>query len=184
MWSSGPAPHGHSSGNGCREQVRTRQPALEKRITVAWPMPRLAPVRSRVRRGVLAVFGMAVLQALGIRFLRSRIEPRLAPRLVGQLAAEFNAVVQPERPVVPELEAGGRYSPAAPARRPRHVADDVSGGDFGDRLLEGKAAFQRLRLLAGPGADLRLLRPGGEIGAGFFRRHSRHVAADADLTAQ
>jgi hypothetical protein len=29
----------------------TRQPALENRITVAWPMPRLAPVRSSVRRG-------------------------------------------------------------------------------------------------------------------------------------
>ncbi len=29
----------------------TRQPALEKRLTVAWPMPRLAPVSSRVRRG-------------------------------------------------------------------------------------------------------------------------------------
>jgi hypothetical protein len=36
----------------------TRQPALEKRITVAWPMPRLAPVRSSVRRGVLAEFGI------------------------------------------------------------------------------------------------------------------------------
>ena len=35
MWSSGPASHGHSSGNGCREQVMTRQPADEKRITVA-----------------------------------------------------------------------------------------------------------------------------------------------------
>ena len=31
----------------------TRQPAEEKRITVAWPMPRLAPVRSSVRRGAL-----------------------------------------------------------------------------------------------------------------------------------
>jgi hypothetical protein len=41
----------------------TRQPAEEKRITVAWPMPRLAPVRSSVRRGVLAEFGMEVLQA-------------------------------------------------------------------------------------------------------------------------
>jgi hypothetical protein len=29
----------------------TRQPAAEKRFTVAWPMPRLAPVRSSVRRG-------------------------------------------------------------------------------------------------------------------------------------
>jgi hypothetical protein len=35
--------------------VRTRQPALEKRITVACPMPRLAPVRSIVRRGALEV---------------------------------------------------------------------------------------------------------------------------------
>jgi hypothetical protein len=31
----------------------TRQPALENRITVACPMPRLAPVRSSVRRGAL-----------------------------------------------------------------------------------------------------------------------------------
>jgi hypothetical protein len=29
----------------------TRQPAAENRFTVAWPMPRLAPVRSSVRRG-------------------------------------------------------------------------------------------------------------------------------------
>jgi len=31
----------------------TRQPALEKRITVAWPIPRLAPVNRSVRRGWL-----------------------------------------------------------------------------------------------------------------------------------
>src|SRR5258708_32876241 len=36
----------------------TRQPAEENRITVACPMPRLAPVRSSVRRGVLAEVGM------------------------------------------------------------------------------------------------------------------------------
>jgi hypothetical protein len=29
----------------------TRQPAAEKRFTVAWPMPRLAPVSSKARRG-------------------------------------------------------------------------------------------------------------------------------------
>src|SRR5271156_2385117 len=55
MWSSGPASHGQFSGNGCREQVMTRQPAAEKRLTVAWPMPRLAPVRRSVRRGWLLV---------------------------------------------------------------------------------------------------------------------------------
>ena len=43
------------SGNGWREQVITRQPAAEKRFTVACPMPRLAPVSSRVRRGWLVL---------------------------------------------------------------------------------------------------------------------------------
>ena len=58
MWSSGPAPHGQISGKACREQVMTRQPAEEKRIAVAWPMPRLAPVKSSVRRGALDEEGM------------------------------------------------------------------------------------------------------------------------------
>src|SRR4029450_3879160 len=80
------------------------------------------------------------------------IEPHSAPGLVGPLAAEFDAVVQAERAVVPELEALRRDAPAAPARRPRPFADDVFGGDQRDRLLERKPAFQRLRLLAGPGA--------------------------------
>ncbi|MFX5952769.1 hypothetical protein ABTE58_19010, partial [Acinetobacter baumannii] len=49
-------------------QVMTRQPALEKRITVAWPMPRLAPVRSSVRRGRweagLNILSVSVMPAL------------------------------------------------------------------------------------------------------------------------
>src|ERR1700751_1248234 len=97
----------------------TRQPALEKRITVAWPMPRLAPVRSSVRRGRLEV---------GMGFLRrspSRIEPHLAPGLGGRVAAEFDAIVQTEGAVVPELEAQRRDAPAAPARRARHRADHM-----------------------------------------------------------
>ena len=49
IWSSGPAAQGQFSGKAGREQVITRQPALEKRFTVAWPMPREAPVRIRVR---------------------------------------------------------------------------------------------------------------------------------------
>src|SRR3982074_3255036 len=66
-WSSGPASHGQFSGNGCREQVMTRQPAEEKRITVAWPMPRLAPVRSIVRRGALDELDMEIFQSFGVR---------------------------------------------------------------------------------------------------------------------
>src|SRR6267154_72113 len=103
MWSSGPASHGQSSGNGCRE------------------------------------------------------------------------------PVMPELETPGGNPPAAPAGRPRYFADDVFGGDQRDRLLERKTALQRLRLLAGPGADLGLFGPGREIGIGLGIGHRRHVAADAHL---
>ena len=40
----------------------TRQPAEENRIAVAWPIPRLAPVRSSVRRGALDEGGMQVFQ--------------------------------------------------------------------------------------------------------------------------
>src|SRR5918994_7169607 len=46
---------GQFSGKAWREQVITRQPAAEKRFTVAWPMPRLAPVSSITRR-VLGVW--------------------------------------------------------------------------------------------------------------------------------
>ena len=71
-----------------------------------------------------------------------------------------------------------------PSLRARHFPDDVLGGDLGDRLFEGKTAFQRLRLLAGPGSDLGLFRPGREIGVGLRFAHRRHLAADADLPAQ
>src|SRR6516165_3999323 len=53
MWSSGPISQGQFSGKAWREHVMTRQPAAEKRFTVACPMPRLAPVKSSVRRGWL-----------------------------------------------------------------------------------------------------------------------------------
>ena len=59
MWSSGPISHGQFSGKAWREQVITRQPAAEKRFTVACPMPRLAPVRSSARRGWLSC-GVAI----------------------------------------------------------------------------------------------------------------------------
>src|SRR4051794_22269373 len=90
----------------------------------------------------------------------SWIEPRLGPGTAGRLAAEFDTVVQPERAVVPELELGRRDAPAAPAGRTGHLADHVLCRNQRDRLLERKAAFQGLRLLTGPGADLGLFGPG------------------------
>src|SRR3954453_9423942 len=113
-----------------------------------------------------------------------RIKPRLHPRTRRPVAPKLDAVVQAERAVVPEFELRRRDAPAAPAGRPRHLADDVLGGDQSDRLLERKAALQRLRLLAGPGAELGLFRPCGEIGVRFGFAHLGHIAADADLAAQ
>ena len=65
MWSSGPASHGQSSGKAWREQVMTRQPAAAKRLTVAWPMPRLAPVRSSVRRDWFEVGAVCMMTPYG-----------------------------------------------------------------------------------------------------------------------
>src|SRR5207244_6153162 len=145
-------------------------------------MPGLVP-------GIHVLFDIATKQDVDGRAKPSydgflRIEPHFAPGLVGPLAAEFDAVVQAERAVVPELEPLWRNAPAAPARRPRHLADDVLGGDQRDRLLERKAAFQRLRLLAGPGADLGLFWPGDKILVRFLVGHRRHGPADAHLTSQ
>jgi hypothetical protein len=49
----------------------TRHPALEKRITVAWPMPRLAPVSSNVRRGVFG--GAVVIKAMSLSGANARM---------------------------------------------------------------------------------------------------------------
>src|SRR5258708_34609428 len=113
-----------------------------------------------------------------------RIEPRLGPWLIGCVAAEFDAVVQAERTIVPEFELHGGDTPAAPPGRTRHLADHIFGRDQSDRLFEGKTALERLRLLAGPRADPRLLRPGREIGVGFSAGDGRHGATDPDLPAQ
>ena len=132
----------------------TRQPAAEKRFTVAWPMPRLAPVSSSARRGWFdcgvtmksnpktRAHAKAVCAAVemetaarsrvasvaqgpsnGRESLISRIQPRLAPGCARCLAPELDAVVQPERPVLPELDRQRHEAVAGPVRRPRHGSD-------------------------------------------------------------
>src|ERR1700754_2593600 len=92
--------------------------------------------------------------------------------------------MQAEGAVVPELETHRRNAPAAPARRTRHIADYISCRDLGDRLLEREAAFQGLRLLRRPGADLRLLRARREIFVRLGIGDRRPVAADTPLPFQ
>src|SRR5271155_1745049 len=76
------------------------------------------------------------------RLFGSGIKPRFGPWLIRRRATEFDAVVQAERAVVPELELHRRDAPAAPAGRARHRADEVFGGERSNRLFERKAAFQ------------------------------------------
>src|SRR5258708_7921792 len=106
----------------------TRQPAAEKRFTVAWPMPRLAPVSSRARRGWLSwgvTIGILEPQYLNMAFqARSRIEPHLAPRRPGPGATELDAIVQPIGPILPEFDDQGQQPvatslPAAGSFQPR-----------------------------------------------------------------
>src|SRR5580704_6065513 len=176
MWSSGPASHGQFSGNGCREQVMTRQPAAENRLTVAWPMPRLAPVRSNVRRGWLLVAMLVI--------LNSRVKPRLGPWRGQVRTRERNTVVQAEWPLLPKLDLLRHDAIAGPKRRPRHGTDGKFRGAEGDILFKRQPALQRRGLFARPGADLCHARARCEIGVGLFLRHDFDSAAGAHLTPQ
>src|SRR5260370_35206776 len=88
------------------------------------------------------------------------IEPHFGPWPARRRAAEFDAVVQAKRPVVPEFELCGHDPPAAPPLRARHCADNALAPAPRDRLLEGQPALQPLRLLAGTRSDLALFRVG------------------------
>src|SRR6185312_13483452 len=169
----------------------TRQPAAEKRFTVACPIPRLAPVSSSVRRGwfgcgavvmpfTLPYFDPATfdLQTLASesrpcrlsaldRARRSGVKPRFAPRRAALGAAELDALVQPEWAVLPEFDGHWNDPKPRPIRRPGHAADGIFGGIARDGLLEGKPAFEWRRLIAGPGADLREPRAAGIVGISF-----------------
>src|SRR5690242_11454194 len=96
----------------------TRQPAAEKRFTVACPMPRLAPVNRSVRRGWLDKFAIEL----------SRIHAHFGPRLAQACAPELDAVVQAEGPVVPELDRDRHDAIAGPVGRTRDCANRVFRG--------------------------------------------------------
>src|SRR5262245_37915793 len=59
MWCDQLASRLHSGGTSSRLQVMMRQPSCMKRATVAWPMPRLAPVRTTVLGVVLMAGNLA-----------------------------------------------------------------------------------------------------------------------------
>src|SRR4029078_11288961 len=97
------------------------------------------------------------------------------------IARERNAVVKAERTLLPELDRQRHDTIARPVGRARHRGDGVFCGIDCDRLLEGKPALKRGRLLARPGSDLGLLRARGEIGVRLRIGHPFHAAAEPPL---
>ena len=78
-----------------------------------------------------------------------------APRCSSRPGApEEKPHMQPEGPVLPELDALRNDPVARPVRRPRDRAQVELRRILGDARLEFETADQRLRLLRGPGADL------------------------------
>ena len=93
--------------------------------------------------------------------------------------------MQPERPLLPELEPLRPHAKARPVRRPRHAAPPAYlSRNSAKRASSSARLGERARLVRGPGADLAVARPAGEIGVGLRRGGRRDRALDADLAAQ
>src|SRR6266571_1234411 len=92
--------------------------------------------------------------------------------------------MQPKRLLLPELDAPGDQPEPRPARRPRYGLLGILPGEHRKAVFESGAAFQRPRLVRGPGADLAVALAAREIGIGLVRGNRPDVALDADLPGQ
>src|SRR5437764_12782718 len=98
--------------------------------------------------------------------------------------------MQPKRLFLPEFYALRHDPKAGPMRRTRHCAFGNAPRKLLHAPFELGAADERLRLIRGPGADLTVARPAGEIGVSLlvgdqFDRTVRaalHVQGLADAT--
>src|SRR5271169_517973 len=112
----------------------------------------------------------------------SRKEPLAAPSVA--LAHKQPAVVQPRGALLPEFDASGNYAKAGPIGRSRHLVRAEAIGKILDPTLEFGTAFERTRLIRGPGADLAVARPRGEIGVRLVGCHRLDRPFDPYLSAQ
>src|ERR1700681_3569659 len=113
-----------------------------------------------------------------------RKQPLCYPRRVHTFAAVEQPLVQPERPVAPELDGERPQTKARPMRRTRDARQRIFCGIARDFLFKCETPFQRPRLARSPGPDLAILRARGEIGVGFRVADRHHVAPRAYLAAQ
>src|SRR5580700_495775 len=98
---------------------------------------------------------------------------------------EEHPVVQAKRALLPELDPIRPHPEPGPIVRPRHHRQfGVLLGDARKASFEFAWVGERPRLVRGPGADLAVARPRGEIGVGLVIGDERDDAFDADLPLQ
>src|SRR5262249_14999381 len=118
------------------------------------------------------------------RATRSRIEPRLMPGRLERFASELHPVMQPEWPVLPELDQEGPEAVAGPIRRSWNRPNGTFRRVKRDGLLKRVRALERRRLLACRGADLGEARAGRKIGIRFRIFDPFHGAAQSHLPVE
>src|SRR5207249_8017498 len=91
------------------------------------------------------------------------------------------ALVQPARPVPPELDEKGRHPVAGPVRWPRHRLSLVAALELREPALQLFPRAQRRALIRCPGAELREARPGREVCVRFLVAHRRRLPFEAHL---
>src|SRR3989442_1111265 len=111
----------------------------------------------------------------------SRIQQRPRPGpLCGSPRIQL-ALVQPARPVPPELDGKGRHPVAGPVRWPRYRISLVAALELREPALQLFPRAQRRALIGCPGAELREARPGREVCVRFRVAHQRRLPFEADL---
>src|SRR5436309_2884283 len=92
--------------------------------------------------------------------------------------------MEPMWTVTPEFDSVGHDAVAAPMRRPPDVGAFKPPPHLFEAQLERLSAVERPRLIRGPGAELRIPCPRGEIGVGLSVGHALHGALDTHLPPQ
>src|SRR5437870_4290003 len=109
----------------------------------------------------------------------SREKPFPSPSLA--FTGKQQAIMQPERPLLPEFYMMRHDPEPGPICRARYCTLAKAARILFNSALELGAAAERARLVRGPGANLAVARPAGEIGVGFVVRDRLDRTFDAHL---
>src|SRR5690606_17642413 len=103
--------------------------------------------RARYRKclgvGQAAGFNKKTTVFSGLLVIRLRIGPFLVPVALRRSSRKQNAIMQAERPVVPELDRNRADSETRPVGRAANIANGIFCSVFGNRLFQRETAFQR-----------------------------------------